>query len=98
MTREPKSDYTRIRELEAEVKRLRAQNFRMEAHLAADGWRQCAVGQRTTQFCGQLEEAVRQEREACARVCDYCTTENHVYVNGALRCAAAIRARNNERH
>ena len=28
-----------------------------------DGWRRCAVGQRTTQFCGMAEEARAQERE-----------------------------------
>lgn len=34
------------------------------------GWRRCAVGQRTTQYCGQLEAAVAAEREACAKVCE----------------------------
>jgi predicted RNase H-like nuclease (RuvC/YqgF family) len=28
-----------------------------------NGWRHCAVGQHTTQFCGQLEAAVAAERE-----------------------------------
>jgi hypothetical protein len=28
-----------------------------------DGWRQCAEGQKTTQFCGELEAAVEGERE-----------------------------------
>lgn len=43
------------------------------------GWRQCAKGQRTTQFCGLVEQAVLTEREACAKVaeayeprCDTC--------------------------
>ena len=31
-----------------------------------DGWRKCAVGQGTTQFCAMTEEAVKAEREACA--------------------------------
>lgn len=35
------------------------------------------------------------EREECAKVCDRWTTANHVYVNGAIRCAADIRARGN---
>ena len=35
-----------------------------------DGWRQCAVGQRTTQFCAMTEEAVKAEREACAALFD----------------------------
>lgn len=33
--------------------------------MIADGWRQCAKGQRTTQYCGLTEEAIRQaKREA----------------------------------
>ena len=34
-----------------------------EAQMIRDGWRQCAEGQRTTQFCGLVEEAVKSERE-----------------------------------
>ena len=38
--------------------------------MLAEGYRFCAKGQHTTQFCGQLEEAVEKavnaEREACA--------------------------------
>jgi hypothetical protein len=30
--------------------------------MIADGWRRCAVGQRTTQQCGMAEEARAQER------------------------------------
>lgn len=41
-----------------------------EAQMTQEGWRQCAVGQRTTQFCGQVEQAVAAEREACAKVCE----------------------------
>jgi hypothetical protein len=37
-------------------------------------------------------EAMRVALEAAARVCDQWTTANHVYVNGAIRCAADIRA------
>lgn len=33
------------------------------------------------------------EREACAKLCDDWTKANYVYVNGAVQCAAAIRAR-----
>lgn len=33
-----------------------------------DGWRQCAKGQRTTQFCGAAEQARADEREACAQI------------------------------
>ena len=33
-----------------------------EQQMIADGWRRCAVGQRTTQHCGMAEEARAQER------------------------------------
>ena len=35
-----------------------------------DGWRQCAKGQRTTQFCGMAEKAREEEREECAKIVD----------------------------
>lgn len=57
--------------------------------MVRDGWRQCAVGQRTTQFCGLLHEAVAAEREACAKVCEQWGAWNSV----AQECAAAVRAR-----
>jgi hypothetical protein len=41
-----------------------------EQQMIRDGYRKCAEGQRTTQFCGLLEEAVKAEREACAKICD----------------------------
>jgi hypothetical protein len=34
----------------------------MAKQLEALGWRRCAVGQRTTQHCGLVEEARAQER------------------------------------
>jgi hypothetical protein len=37
--------------------------------------------------------AVAAEREACAQLCDKWASSNHVYVNGAIRCAEDIRAR-----
>jgi hypothetical protein len=47
--------------------------------MKAEGWRQCANGQRTTQYCGLLEDAVKTEREQCALIaepyepiCDRC--------------------------
>ena len=50
-----------------------------EQQMIRDGWRQCAKGQRTTQYCGLLDAAVKDEREACATVaeayeptCDTC--------------------------
>ena len=39
----------------------------MEAQMIREGWRKCAEGQRTTQFCGLLEEAVAAEREKVAQ-------------------------------
>ena len=51
------------------------------------GWRQCAKGQRTTQFCGMVEQAVLAEREACAKVCE------EPGWNAANWCATQIRAR-----
>ena len=64
-----------------------------EQQMIRDGWRKCAVGQRTTQFCGLLDEAVKAERGACAKVC-----ENNRFPDSytAIRCAAAIRARGDE--
>lgn len=44
----------------------------VEQHLISTGYRKCAEGQRTTQFCGQLEAAVAAEREACARMAEEC--------------------------
>ena len=67
-----------------------------------DGWRQCAVGQRTTQFCAMTEEAVKAEREACAKVCekimhnlDHASKEwSHADLwDVAEVCAGTIRAR-----
>lgn len=45
---------------------LKAQSDQMRA----EGWRQCAKGQNTSQFCGQLDAAVLAEREACAAIAD----------------------------
>ena len=57
-----------------------------------DGWRQCAKDQRTTQFCGMLQQAVLTEREACAKLIDGFGT---TLANGEM-LAEAIRARNNQ--
>ena len=61
-----------------------------EQQMIRDGWRKCAERQRTTQYCGLLDAAVKAEREECAKLC------NHVpglSIDGAKRAAAAIRAR-----
>lgn len=34
-----------------------------EQQMIEDGWRRCAVGQRTTEHCGMAEEARAQERQ-----------------------------------
>ena len=63
--------------------------------LRRDGWRKCAAGQRTTQFCAMAEEAVKAEREACARLCenieDHDETIDDIYYSDHY--AKAIRAR-----
>jgi hypothetical protein len=70
--------------------------------MIADGWRQCAQGQKTSQFCGMVERARLEEREACAKLCDKyyeatCKFESrrrtHSYImgKGARSCAHQIR-------
>ena len=64
--------------------------------MVADGWRQCAVGQKATQFCGLVEEAVAAEREACAQVCEHNANLYIEYSTGweeSIECAEDIRAR-----
>ncbi len=69
---------------------------RFAAHLKdrmiRDGWRQCAVGQRTTQFCGQLEEAVEAEREACREIAFRMahSDEDAVDVSHAIRARGEV--------
>jgi hypothetical protein len=41
--------------------------------MKSEGWRQCAEGQHTTQYCGLLEDSVKAEREACAKLCESIT-------------------------
>ena len=61
-----------------------------EQQMIRDGYRKCAEGQRTTQFCGLLDAAVKAEREACAKVCEDTALLPDA---GPMYCAAAIRAR-----
>lgn len=77
----------------------------IEDHLKSQGWRQCAKGQRTTQWCGMVEQAVKAERDACAKVCEEIEMQGHSLwdrtadpdaqgrATGAMDCAAAIRSR-----
>ena len=74
----------------------------LELHLKAlvrDGYRKCAEGQQTTQFCGLLEKAVQAERESCAKVCENIFQKTRLYpieAEAAQDCAEAIRARSSE--
>ena len=60
-----------------------------------DGWRQCAVGQKETQYCGLLEEAVKAEREACARLLDTMAAQDK-WSNYYEIAAEAIRAKGDD--
>jgi hypothetical protein len=64
----------------------------VEQHLVKQGYRKCAERQKTTQFCGMLEEAVKAEREACAKVADAWDAD-HPETNYGRCIADAIRAR-----
>ena len=67
-----------------------------ESEVLADyGWRQCAIGQGTTQFCAMVEEAVNAEREACAQACDSVEETFADYYTMGLpgMCASKIRRR-----
>jgi hypothetical protein len=69
--------------------------------MITEGYRQCAEGQHTTQYCGLLEAAVKAEREACALIADeeFGSTlmigDAQPKHSSAWRIAAAIRARGN---
>lgn len=69
-----------------------------EQQMIRDGWRQCAEGQQTTQYCGLLDAAVEAEREACAEACEEMEDRENPYQRNVavLDCAAAIRARKNK--
>ena len=51
----------------AENQRLGLYDDQGPDELLKQGWRQCAVGQRTTQYCGMAEQARLEEREACLK-------------------------------
>ena len=63
-----------------------------EKMVSQQGWRQCAMGQRSTQFCGMAEVARKEERETCVKVCE----EHWRHGGTAQECADAIRARGNQ--
>jgi hypothetical protein len=66
-----------------EVERFAALVAAIAAHeeMQRNGYRQCAVGQRTTQFCGMLEVVRKEKREACAKI----VGENFDKIFAALR-------------
>lgn len=76
-----------LKELEWQI--LERERERMKAK----GWRHCAEGQRTTQYCGLLEAAVKAEREACARLCENFATTSEMEFGTCIECAEAIRKR-----
>ena len=72
----------------------------IEQHLIKSGYRKCAEGQRVTQHCAMVDEAVREEREACAKVCEEVIRDLYIMDGDAsdevFRCAKTIRARGEE--
>lgn len=56
--------------------------------MIAEGWRQCAKGQRVTQFCAATEQVRQEEREECAKA-----LEDFERFGDTRDCIAAIRAR-----
>ena len=66
----------------------------VKQHLIESGYRKCAGGQSIKQYCCMVEEAVKAEREMCAKVCDELVLEHPGRADlTAHQCAAAIRAR-----
>jgi hypothetical protein len=59
--------------------------------MISEGWRQCAQGQKTSQFCAVAEQVRQEEREACASL-----LEDFERFGDTRDCADAIRARGNE--
>lgn len=64
----------------------------------------CARNQGLTQYCAEVADAVRAEREACAKVADHYATMERLGLygsvavsEGASKIAAAIRARTEDR-
>jgi hypothetical protein len=65
---------------------LKELEWQIAERMKSEGWRQCAAGQRTTQYCDLLELAVANEREAILKL-----TDSLGWID-----SAAIRARGNE--
>jgi hypothetical protein len=56
--------------------------------MISEGWRQCAQGQKTSQFCAVAEAIRQEEREKCAKL-----LEDFARFGDTRDCIAAIRAR-----
>lgn len=59
--------------------------------MISEGWRQCAQGQKTSQFCAVAEQVRQEEREACTSL-----LEDFERFGDTRDCADAIRARGQE--
>ena len=59
----------------------------LRERMIADGWRQCAQGQKTTQHCAVAEQARQDERaRACRIVTGLCLSDNNSHeINEAIR-------------
>ena len=69
-----------------DVNHFRTAAAEAQARNASDGWRQCAKGQRTTQYCGLTEEAIRQaKREALLEAAESFTCKTYGLVPHDLR-------------
>ena len=61
----------------------------MREQMAYEGWRQCAQGQKTTQFCAVAEQ---ERTRACRIVTGLCISDNNAReINEAIRAQAADR-------
>ena len=56
--------------------------------MISEGWRKCAQGQKTSQFCAVAEQVRQEEREECASL-----LEDFERFGDTRDCVAAIRAR-----
>jgi len=57
---------------------LPSDSTELDTYLEENGWRQCAKGQYITQYCGLVEEAVRQaKREALLEAASVASMEAH---------------------
>jgi hypothetical protein len=57
--------------------------------MISEGWRQCAQGQKTTQFCGMVEQ---ERTRACRIVTGLCISDNNAReINESIRMQAADR-------